>query len=282
MSVKQENINDDTMIDTEIIQNEANIASTVLENEAMDIDGSAIADSAVQEDESDAEDYDEEDDPVVKSIPINLNTLAYPINVFQYPTKPKKLLGTRTELPHPSIAAVRLKPNSKQWEMEVPLEQNVFFDKEGSEEKWPNANIENQVLTSVTVSENGQYVAFYRDEQLYLLPVESFGQFRPLFKHIDSQNGAVSATNAPTNGANSSGTGKTTVVTMSVKSSAEANQNRLGGALLAQKISEEETFKDLQWVDHTFEQFMETVMTEESKKKVENASSKEDYFAKLL
>ncbi|KAL6940219.1 hypothetical protein ACO0QE_004115 [Hanseniaspora vineae] len=282
MSVKQENTNDDAMIDTEIIQNEANIASTALENEPMDIDGNEAADSVMKEDESDEEDADEEDDPVVKTIPINLNTLAYPINVFQYPTKPKKILGTKTELSHPSIAAIRLKPNSKQWEMDVPLEQNVFFDKEGSEEKWPNANIENQVLTSVTVSENGQYVAFYRDEQLYLLPVESFGQFRPLFKHIDSQNSTASAANAPANGASASGTGKTTVVTMSVKSSAEANQNRLGGALLAQKISEEETFKDLQWVDHTFEQFMETVMTEESRKKVESASSKDDYFAKLL
>ena len=117
--------------------------------------------------------------------------------------------------------------------------------------------------------------------QLYLLPVEKVAQMRPYFSYIDSQQQARKDEDARSKPLNPQAK-KNQVITMSVKSSSEANQNRLGGSLLAHKVADEEESKDLQWKDDTFEAFLEEVTKEGSNISLKPLGDDTEYLSKLF
>ncbi|CDO96051.1 unnamed protein product [Kluyveromyces dobzhanskii CBS 2104] len=220
----------------------------------------------------------EEDDPVVHEIPINLTIGPCPLHVLQFPNKPKKLAKNMAQ--HPPISGVRYKDESSIWELDVPLNTHVFFDKDKAAESWNNVDV--QSLKGVAVDNDMlQYAGVMKQGQLYLIPVEKVAQMRPFFKYIDSQQQVRKDEDARAKPVNPKAK-KNQVLTMSVKSSSEANQNRLGGALLAHKVAEEEEFKSLEWRDNTFEAFVEEVTKEETTIPLEPMDDNTAYLLKLF
>lgn len=219
-----------------------------------------------------------EDDPVVNEIPINLTVGSCPLHVLQFPNKPKKLAKNMDE--HPPIAGVRYKDESSVWEIDIPLNTQVFFDKEKAAESWNNVDV--QTLKGVAVSNDMlQYAGVMKQGQLYLIPVEKVAQMRPYFRYIDSHQQVKKDEDAKAKPANPTAK-KNQVITMSVKSSSEANQNRLGGALLAHKVADEEEFKPLEWKDDTFESFVEEVTSEKSTVPLKPMDNDAVYLSKLF
>lgn len=224
---------------------------------------------------------EEEEDPVVQEIPINLTTGPCPLHMLQFVNKPKKLSKNMEE--HPPVAGVRYKEESHVWELDIPLNTQVFYDKEKAKEVWDN--VELQSLSGVAVeSDMQQYVGVMKEGQLYLVPVEKVAQMRPYFNYIDVQQKARKDDDSKrAAGAGSNNAKSNQVVTMSVKSSSEANQNRLGGALLAHKVAEEEEPKDLEWKEDTYEAFVEEITCKDSVR--ETLKPKDDeatYLSKLF
>ncbi|KAH3900663.1 uncharacterized protein SCODWIG_01513 [Saccharomycodes ludwigii] len=242
-------------------------------------------------------DKEDDDDEIIKEIPINLTSAPYPVNVLQYPNKPKRSLDKNRALPHPYISQVNYKEKSKLWELEIPLNEQLFYDKEGAEEKWPSEDIKKQFLRGVCVDETDQFVGVYANDQIYLVPVQGYAQLRPCFKHIDESTKNISegnnvtgrsitsgsiTTTSDNNSKNSNNANRATMVTMSVKSTSEANKNRLGGALAAHKIEEEEEIKILDWVDQTFGDFKNSIINQEAHRNLDLKLKEGSDLAKIF
>lgn len=233
-----------------------------------------MTERAVEESQPDID----EEDPIVQEIPINLTQGPCPLHVLQFPNKPKKLNKTMHD--HPVVGDVRFKEKSSLWELDIPLNTEVFFDKEKANETWDNVDI--QTLRGVAVPKNEtQYVGIMSQGQIYLLPIEKVAQMRPHFSYID-QHQLSRRDDESRNKSSTSQPVKGQVVTMSVKSSSEANQNRLGGSLLAHKVADEEEATHLQWKDDTFDAFLMEVASDESAKPLVPVDDSSAYLSKLL
>ncbi|AMD19350.1 HBR449Cp [Eremothecium sinecaudum] len=226
---------------------------------------------------------DSSDDPVVEEIAVNLVHGPCPLHVLQYANKPKKL-GRRL-IDHPPVKEVRYKEKSSLLEMDIPLNTEYFFNTDRAKEEWNDVEV--QTLRGVGVQNDGQYVGLMHDGELYLLPVESVAQMRPYFKYIDQshqqQQRRQDDMSARTGSSGSNGTApKAQVVTMSVKSSSEANQNRLGGSLLAHRIAEDEQSQEFAWKEDTIDSFMAEIITEEAREPLKPLEDATDYLKKLI
>ncbi|CUS20737.1 LAQU0S01e13542g1_1 [Lachancea quebecensis] len=220
----------------------------------------------------------EESDPIVSEIPINLTNGPFPLHILQYPNKPKK--NGNDPVLHPPVSQVRYKSKSSLWELDVPVNTEIFYDKNRAEDEWDS--VAHQTLKGVGVETEGQYVGMVVDEEVYLLPVQAVAQMRPFFKYIDTV--AQSKRENEARGAQPSNPAarRAQVVTMSVKSSSEANQPRLGGSLLAHKVADEEPPQDLEWIEGTFNQFRESVITEDSRTMLLPLGDENDYLSKAM
>ncbi|CAI4045150.1 hypothetical protein SKDZ_11G2310 [Saccharomyces kudriavzevii ZP591] len=264
-----------------------------VEDESNDVDmiadenGISCAASNEQEDEEgkgeDSDDSDdgereekEDDDPVIEELPLNISGNDESLHVFQYANRPR-LVG-RKPAEHPFISAARYKPKSHLWEIETPLDEQAFYNKDKAEADWNGVNI--QTLKGVGVENNGQYAAFVKDMQVYLVPVERIAQLKPYFKYIDDVNITRKQEDAKRNPNPSSQ--RAQVVTMSVKSVNDPSQNRLTGSLLAHKVADEEANLELTWAEDTFEQFKETVVKEAEGKTLIASEKQEDYIDNLV
>lgn len=220
----------------------------------------------------------EDGDPVVREIPINLTNGPFPLHIIQYPNKPKK--SGNDPVLHPPVSQVRYRTKSALWELDIPVNTEIFYDKNRAEDEWNS--VAHQTLKGVGVENDGQYVGMVVDEEVYLLPVQAVAQMRPFFKYIDtvaqSKRDEDSKSAQPTNPA----ARKAQVVTMSVKSSSEANQPRLGGSLLAHKVAEDEQPQELEWVEGTFPQFKESVITEDARAHLLPLGDENDYLSKAI
>ncbi|AET40729.1 DNA-directed RNA polymerase III subunit C37 Ecym_6353 [Eremothecium cymbalariae DBVPG len=226
---------------------------------------------------------DEEDfnDPVVREIPLNITHGPCPIHVLQYANKSKKL-GKRF-VNHLPVSQVRYKEHSSLLELDIPLNTDVFYNQDRAKEDWDDVKV--QTLKGVGVSNEGQYVGLMHDGQLYLMPVEKVAQIRPYFKYIDQKQQQRKHEDANIQNVMNGASGtkqRAQVVTMSVKSSNEANQGRLGGSLLAHRIAEDEVSKELVWKEDTFESFLAEVTTEESREALIPKHESLAYLGKLL
>ncbi|SCU78774.1 LAME_0A05754g1_1 [Lachancea meyersii CBS 8951] len=221
-----------------------------------------------------------ENDPVVSEIPINLTNGPFPLHILQYLNKPRKI--AQDAVLHPPVSQVRYKTKSALWELDVPVNTEVFYDKNRAEDNWDS--VAHQTLKGVSVPSEGQYVGLMVQNELYLAPVEAVAQVRPFFKYIDSAAarakrddddlGSQQAANPQAK--------KAQMVTMSVKSSSEANQPRLGGALLAHKVADEEPPQELEWIEGTFPQFQQSVITEEARVRLQPLGKSDDYLSKAM
>ncbi|CEP63632.1 DNA-directed RNA polymerase III subunit C37 LALA0_S08e07074g [Lachancea lanzarotensis] len=223
-----------------------------------------------------------DNDPVVTEIPINLTNGPFPLHILQYLNKPRKT--AHDAVLHPPVSQVRYKTKSALWELEVPVNTEVFYDRNRAEDGWDS--VAHQTLKGVGVKNEGQYVGMMVEKELYLAPVEAVAQVRPFFKHID-----LAAARAKREDDNSNNTQqqpanaqarKAQMVTMSVKSSSEANQPRLGGALLAHKVADEEAPEQLEWIEGTFPQFQQSVVSEEARARLQPIGDSDDYLSKAM
>lgn len=217
-----------------------------------------------------------EEDVVIQEFPLNITGRDEILQIFQYANKPKKV--GKKPADHPFIGATRYKSNSSVWELDIPLNESAFYNKERAEDNWSQANI--QTLRGVGVENKGQYAGFVSDGQIYLLPVDKITQLRPYFKYIDNASQQRKQEDAKRN--ISPASQKTQVITMSVKSVNDPTQHRLGGALLAHKVAEEEEAVELNWVENTFEQFKDSMIAESSSHILRAVGDQEDYEANLL
>jgi len=122
---------------------------------------------------------DQEDDPIIKEIPVFLvQTLAPKLSLWQFPLrKPWKQ--------YPSIQEVRIKPN--QYKFEVDYE-----DTKTEENSDPNSDISGHVhrLVSTQIPRRTNYVIGIVDIEgqqasLHLTPLKHIIQFRPSFFYMD-------------------------------------------------------------------------------------------------
>ncbi|CAI1552610.1 hypothetical protein SEUBUCD646_0K02450 [Saccharomyces eubayanus] len=257
-----------------------------VEDESNDVDmiesenGTSCAEGNRQrenEEEGENDDVeDEEDDPVVEELPLYISGNDESLHVFQYANRPR-LVG-RKPAEHPFISAARYKPKSCLWEIDIPLDDQSFYNKEKAEADWNGVNI--QTLKGVGVENDGQYAAFVKDMQVYLVPVERVAQLKPYFRYIDDVNVTRKQEDAKRNPNPSSQ--RAQVVTMSVKSVNDPSQNRLTGSLLAHKVADEEANLELTWAEDTFEQFKDSVVKETEGKILIASEKQEDYIDNLV
>lgn len=218
----------------------------------------------------------EEEDVVIQEIPLNLTGQNEALHVFQYANKPKKVGRRIAE--HPFISAARYKNASSVWEMDIPLDETAFYNREKADGEWTSANT--QTLRGVGVENKGQYAGFVADGQIYLIPVDKITQLRPNFKYIDAMNQQRKQDDSKKN--MNPASQKAQVITMSVKSVNDPVQHRLAGSLLAHKVEEEEEFTNLTWVEDAFEQFKESMVTESSAKSLKPLGDEQDYLENLV
>ncbi|CAI4046555.1 hypothetical protein SUVZ_11G2370 [Saccharomyces uvarum] len=257
-----------------------------VEDESNDVDmiesengTSCAVDDRQNENEEEGEEAgedDEEDDPVVEELPLNISGNDESLHVFQYANRPR-LIG-RKPAEHPFISAARYKPKSYLWEIDIPLDDQSFYNKDKADADWNGVNI--QTLKGVGVENDGQYAAFVKDMQVYLVPIERVAQLKPYFRYIDDVNVTRKQEDAKRNPNPSSQ--RAQVVTMSVKSVNDPSQNRLTGSLLAHKVADEEANLELNWAEDTFEQFKDSVVKETEGKILIASENQEDYIDNLV
>lgn len=147
-----------------------------------------------QYEDSRAEQLPDEEDPIIQSIPIlhgSLpNRLSQTLHVLQYTGRPKSRPFTTEQL------KATIKPQSKVVEVKIPMDTLKFYDEARVEEL--GARVETLSLLGVfTNTDGGLYVGKVVEKdgqsQIVLLPLDSTGQLRPLFKYIDDVDAARSA-----------------------------------------------------------------------------------------
>ena len=220
--------------------------------------------------------HGDDDDPVVEEIPLNMVGENRNLHVFQYINRPK-LIGRKPSR-HPEIAGVRYQRNSSVWELDLPLNDSTFFNKDKIERDWQGTNI--QTIKGVAVENKGQFAGFVSDGQVYLVPVNKVTQLRPYFKYIDEANQQKKQEDAKQNVHPASQ--RAHVITMSVKSVNDQSQNRLTGSLMAHKIADEEKLTELNWQPENFEEFKDSVVTESSQHTLESSTTVQEYLTNLV
>ncbi|QLL33806.1 hypothetical protein HG536_0F01310 [Torulaspora globosa] len=231
---------------------------------------------AVPQETHDDEAVEEGDDPVIQEFALNIAGRDELLHVLQYANKAKKI-GNRTA-DHPFIGACRYKPNSSVWELDIPVDDGAFFNKQRAEDNWGKADV--QTLRGVGVENSGQYAGFVSNGEVYLVPVEKVAQLRPFFKYIDKASSDRKQEDAKRNVNPASQ--KSQVVTMSVKSVNDPTQHRLAGALLAHKVAEEEEPTELAWAENTFEHFKESVVAEANSHVLKPLGDEKNYEENLV
>lgn len=248
------------------------------EDVIMKEQNAAVEDVEMLKDEDDAieDNGDEDDDPVIKEIPLHFTGKDENLNILQYVSKLRLVNHKPSE--HPLIAAARYKTRSSLWELDVPLDSKAFFNEHKAQEDWNGVQV--QTLKGVAVENVGQYAAFLDNEQAYMVPVRTTTQLKPFFKYIDAVNLKRKQEESKLNPTPASQ--RAQVVTMSVKSVNDSSQNRLTGSLLAHKIADEETPTDLNWAENTVEQFREAMVKESTEHVIKPAQNEEEYLMALL
>lgn len=141
-----------------------------------------------------AQQLPEDDDPIIQSIPIVHGSLPHrvsqTIHVLQYAGRPKSRPFNLDQL------KATIKPQSKVVELKFPMDTLKFYDEARAEEF--GTRVEALSLLGVfTNTDGGLYVGKVVDNegqsQIVLIPLDSTGQLRPLFKYIDDLDTARSA-----------------------------------------------------------------------------------------
>lgn len=136
----------------------------------------------------------EDADPIILSIPIVHGSLPHrtsqSIHVLQYTGKPKNRPFTTEQL------RAAIKPQSKVIEVKIPMDTSKFYDEARAEELGQRVD-KLSLLGVFTNTDGGLYVGKVVEKegksQIVLVPLDSTGQLKPLFKYIDDVDTARSA-----------------------------------------------------------------------------------------
>lgn len=146
------------------------------------------------EDSRDQQTPEEEEDPVIQSIPLVHGCVPHrssqSLHVLQYTGKPKSRPFTTEQL------KASIKPQSKVIEVKIPMDTSKFYDEGRAQEL--GQRIDKLSLHGVfTNTDGGLYVGKVVEKdgnsQIVLVPLDSTGQLKPLFKYIDDADTARSA-----------------------------------------------------------------------------------------
>lgn len=139
-------------------------------------------------DDSDTDLELEEEDPIIESIPLFINSIgeeereSQSIHLLQYSSKPKSIPQT---INHVGAA---VKPESNFIKVKIPLDTNKFYDNSKTEE-WGVAVNEHEHMGVLNKTNGGLYAAKYvikdGEKQVHLIPIDSTAQLRPSFKYLD-------------------------------------------------------------------------------------------------
>jgi DNA-directed RNA polymerase-3 subunit RPC5 len=138
-----------------------------------------------------------------------------------------------------------LKPESGFIEVDVPVDTTRFYD-EMKADGW--GGVSKQTLQGVLLDLEGYFVGNVQNGELILLPLNGITQLRSSLKHIDREFNDKKEMTRLENNANRTNGHDIQVVQMTVRSTTD-NAPRLGGALLARKKVDEETYQVLTWND---------------------------------
>ncbi|EMG47325.1 RNA polymerase III subunit, putative, partial [Candida maltosa Xu316] len=206
---------------------------------------------AIQEDpEPTIEEDVDEDDPIITSIPLYINTLPQrlkqSLHVLQYPGRPKSR-PNRAPNCHVSI-----KPESQYMQLKIPVEINNYFDKDKIEE-W-GEQIGEQTLSGVldSTAEVGNYAAKIINEgnerKVILIPVDSSVQLRSSFKYIDDKDAQALQQRKQLEASTDKPTSVQVLQSAAKHSSASGEfSHSLGDSLKSVKRFEEEEWQNLVW-----------------------------------
>lgn len=216
----------------------------------VDEEDGSVSDTASTSEFQEA--LEEEEDPVIDSIPLIVNSISQPnqsLHVLQYPGKPKSQ--------NSEILKVSVKPQSNYVEMRIPLETKKFYD-ESKTEEWGSRVADHGLQGVLNKSDGGLYVARIvtdkdNSRKIHLIPVDSTAQLRPSFKYLDDLDAARLGNtrkqeNSDTKPSN------VHILQSSAKSSGGANgdgvtNNALGEALKHIKNFEDEDWQRINWRD---------------------------------
>lgn len=221
----------------------------VEEDEDMQDSGSEQSDSQFHETYQQPED----DDPILKSIPIVMNTLpsrsTQSLHIIQYPGRPH-----RRTLDDDSYKA-SIKEDSNYLEVKLPLDTSKFFNGQKSEE-WGELIADQGLQGVLNKTEGGLYVAqvVKGDDgsvKLVLVPVDSTAQLRPSFKYLDDLDN-LSQTQRRAEANEGSKNSQIQILQTSSKSGSQITNsegfgNALGEALKHIKKFDEEEWCHLNW-----------------------------------
>lgn len=198
------------------------------------------------------ETMDVEDDPIVDSIPLYINTVpneaTQSLHIIQYPGRPK----ARTL--HEDVYRAAIKADSRYLEVKLPLDTSKFFNG-GKVDDW-GTDIDSQGLQGVLNDTGGglyvgQIVGEGDDRKFVLVPVDSTTQLRPSFKYLDELDNLTQnqrrAEYAENNKANQIQILQTSAKSGSQITNSEGFGNALGESLKHIKKFEEEEWSHLKW-----------------------------------
>lgn len=128
----------------------------------------------------------EDEDPIVESIPLVMNQVPSPstqsLHILQYPGRPKSRPLSNTPV------SASIKPDSHYLDLKLPIDPTKFFNLRKIEE-W-GETIDKQSISGVLdPAEQGIYAAKVVNDgierKVVLIPVDSTAQLRTSFKYID-------------------------------------------------------------------------------------------------
>lgn len=147
-----------------------------------------------QYEDSHEQPLEEDDDPIIQSIPIIHGALpsreSQTIHVLQYSGRPKSRPFSTDQL------KATVKPHSKVVELKIPMDTLKFYDEARADEL--GTRVEALSLLGVlTNTDGGLYIGKVVEKQgksqVVLVPLDSTAQLKPLFKYIDDMDSARSA-----------------------------------------------------------------------------------------
>lgn len=234
------------------------------ETERIKVEDENIELTETKIDEDIVDDLDNQAD-VVREIPIYLNKTSN-LNLFQYITQTsnKQLKQSKGVV----IPGARIKPGSNIVEVDVPLNEDKFYDADKAEQ-WDH--LRNETLSGTLMDFQGNYVLRSTAEgDIVLSNVDKLCQLRPVFHHIDEYNDKQIDTSSA--GKEVGGSSGIQIVQMSAKSGGSENEVRYSSAIQTFKRSQVEEFENLNWVDASEAQskkYLESLSTVNDKQDVE-------------
>lgn len=229
-----------------------------VDSDASNTDVEMKDDLELQYESSDDEVVEQEEDPVVESIPLVMNSvcdrLKNSIHLLQYQGKP-----SNAPFPIQHLAAA-VKQESNFVEISVPLDTNKFYD-ESKVEEW--GHVEHHKHTGVLNKTNGgiyaaQFVVREGQKKIILIPVDSSAQLRPTFKYMDDAENQKLQQRREFNEPAKTSQQNVHILQSSAKSGKPTSNDPLSNAALGESLRHVRRFDQEEWTKVQWDETNET------------------------